>query len=169
VAGVRVFAFALVLACTCGSGWADGPLDRWQFGSDESGLVTASLYADSKLTAGGGALSYSPTLTIACRADGEPQWREWLQLSDTASKKKSITVSVTVDGDKIDENWAVGGRGKTLSRDGADAVHRLLTAKQLTLSWRFGLLSARAEADFDLSGIGEAVARIAAACNTGQP
>jgi hypothetical protein len=165
-----VLVFALASGGACGAALAEGAIDRWQFGSDDSGLVTASLRASSKLTAGGGALSYSPTLTIACHTDGEPRWSEWLNLSDVASSRKSATVSVAMDGgEKIDESWTSARRGKVLTRDGADAVHRLLAAKRLTLSWRFGLLAGRGEADFDLSGIGEAVGKIAEICNADLP
>ena len=134
------------------------------------GLVTASLYATNKLITGGGALSYSPILTIACRADGEPHWSEWLQLNDAVSASRTITMSVTLDqGSKFDESWSVGTRGRMLVRDGADGIKRLVAANRLLLSWRFGLLSGRGEADFDLAGFGEAVNQIAGTCNTDVP
>ncbi len=79
-------------------------------------------------------------------------------------------MSVAVDqGHKVSETWSVGPRGKTLVRDGADGVKRLATASRLLLSWRFGLLSGRGEADFDLGGVGEAVGRLAGDCNTSPP
>ena len=133
-------------------------------------VVTASLYATNKLITGGGALAYSPILTIACRADGEPRWSEWLQLIDAVSANRSISVSVTVDkGGKVNENWSVGTRGRMLVRDGADGIKRLVSASRLLLSWRFGLLSGRGQAEFDLTGVGEAVGQIAGTCNTDVP
>ncbi|MBN9217833.1 MAG: hypothetical protein J0I79_07765, partial [Mesorhizobium sp.] len=71
---------ALFLACACGV--AEAGTDNWRFDTDNDGLVTASLYANNKLFTGGGALGYSPILTIACRTGGEPSWTEWLQLND---------------------------------------------------------------------------------------
>lgn len=149
---------------------ADTVLDQWRFDTGDDGLVTASLYATNKLITGRGALSYSPILIIACREDGEPRWTEWLQLDDPVSASRTITMSVTIDrGDKVEESWSVGPRSKVLFRDGADGVERLLQANRLLLSWRFGLLSGRGEADFDLAGFGQAVGQIAGTCKTDLP
>ena len=163
-------AIALVLVSVCGIAQADTVLDNWRFGTGEDGLVTASLYATNKLITGGGALSYSPILTIACRTNSEPRWTEWLQLNDAVSASRRITMSVTVDqGSKFAESWSVGPRGRMLVRDGADGIRRLVSASRLLLSWRFGLLSGRGEADFDLAGLGEAVDQIAGSCKTDPP
>ncbi|TIT49579.1 MAG: hypothetical protein E5W64_13550, partial [Mesorhizobium sp.] len=79
---------------------------------------------------------------IACRADGEPAWTEWLQLNDAVSASRKITMSVMIDrGSKFDESWSVGTRARLLMRDGADGIKRLVSANRLLLSWRFGLLS----------------------------
>ncbi|TIS92976.1 hypothetical protein [Mesorhizobium sp.] len=165
-----VVATALLLVSVCDVAEADSVLDNWRFDTGSDGLVTASLYATNKLITGGGALSYSPILTIACRADGEPRWSEWLQLNDAVSASRTITVSITVDqGKKINESWSVGTRGRMLVRDGADGVRRLVAASRLLLSWRFGLLSGRGEADFDLTGLDKAVGQIAGSCNTDLP
>ncbi|TIU66392.1 MAG: hypothetical protein E5W13_32750, partial [Mesorhizobium sp.] len=59
--------------------------------------------------------------------------------------------------------------GRRLVRDGADGIRRLVSADRLQLSWRFGLLSGRGEADFDLAGFSEAVGQIAGTCNTELP
>ena len=48
-------------------------------------------------------------------------------------------------------------------------VKRLVSANRLLLSWRFGLLAGRGEADFDLAGLGEAVDQIAGTCNADPP
>ncbi|RVB58213.1 hypothetical protein EN906_33625, partial [Mesorhizobium sp. M7A.F.Ca.CA.004.06.1.1] len=130
-------AIALVLVSVCGIAQAGAVSDNWRFGTSEDGLVTASLYATNKLITGGGALSYSPILTIACRANGEPHWTEWLQLNDAVSASRKITMSITVDQEsKFDESWAVGPRGRMLVRDGADGIRRLVAANRLQLSWR---------------------------------
>jgi hypothetical protein len=160
----------LLVISVWGIAKADPVLDNWRFDTGSDGLVTASLYATNKLITGGGALSYSPVLTIACRAEDEPRWSEWLQLNDHVSANRTITVSVTVDqGSKVNESWSVGARRRMLVRDGADGIKRLVPASRLLLSWRFGLLSGRGEADFDLAGVGEAVGRIARTCNTDLP
>jgi hypothetical protein len=160
----------VLLASVCSAAEAGTDLDNWRFDTGSDGLVTASLYATNKLITGGGALSYSPILTIACRADGEPRWSERLQLLDTVSASRTITVSVTVDqGRKSNESWSVVPRGRTLVRNGADGVKRLVSASRLLLSWRFGLLSGRGAADFDLAGVAEAVGQIAGTCNTDLP
>ncbi|TIT46810.1 MAG: hypothetical protein E5W75_20205, partial [Mesorhizobium sp.] len=70
---------------------------------------------------------------------------------------------------KFDESWSVGTRARMLMRDGADGIKRLVPANRLLLSWRFGLLSGRGQADFDLAGFGEAVSQIAATCQTEVP
>ncbi|UVK41589.1 hypothetical protein LHFGNBLO_003530 [Mesorhizobium sp. AR10] len=165
-----VVATAVALASVCGIARADAVLDNWRFDTGSDGLVTASLYATNKLITGGGALGYSPILTIACRPGGEPNWSEWLQLNDSVSATRTLTMSVTVDqGSKLDESWSVGTHGRMLVRDGSDGIKRLVSANRLLLSWRFGLLSGRGEADFDLAGLGEAVSQIAGTCNTQVP
>lgn len=166
----RTVALALVLAFACDVAYADAIGGSWRFATGADGLATASLHATNKLITGGGALSYSPVLTIACRAAGEPRWTEWLQLNDAVSAGGKITMSVTVDGGgKFNESWSVGSRGRLLMRDGADGIKRLVPASRLLLSWRFGLLSGRGQADFDLAGLDEAVAQIAGSCNTDPP
>jgi hypothetical protein len=166
----RAVALALVLAFSFDIAHADAIAGDWRFGTDDGGLVTASLHATNKLITGGGALSYSPVLTIACRAAGEPRWTEWLELNDAVSASRKITMSVTVDGrGKFDESWSVGPRGRILARDGVDGIKRLVSASELSLSWRFGLLSGRGQADFDLAGLEGAVAQIAGTCRTDPP
>lgn len=166
----RAIAAALVVASPCDASRAETALDHWRFGASNDGLVTATLHAVNKLVTSGGAMSYSPTLTIACRAEDEPRWSEWLQLNDPVSATRSITLSVTIDqAGRFTESWAVGYRGKKLIRDGADGIHRLLAADRLLLTWRFGLLAGQGEADFDLAGIAEAVRRIAESCKTDPP
>jgi hypothetical protein len=162
---------ALVMLAVGGSqANAEANLDRWRFSKMEDGLATASLPAANKLMNSSGVLSYSPVLTIACRMGGDPHWSEWLRLNDAVSSGSTITVSVSVDeAPAVDERWSPTRRGKVLVRSGSEAVSRLVSAERLVLSWRFGLLSGRAQADFDLAGIAEAVGQLAETCKTGQP
>ncbi|MDX8492615.1 hypothetical protein RFN29_13630 [Mesorhizobium sp. VK22B] len=166
--GVVVAAVLLLAAVHAVQAGPD--LGNWRVDAAGDGQVTASLYATNKLITGNGALGYSPVLTLACRSDGEPRWSEWLQLNDAVSASRKITMSVMVDGSsKFDESWSVGPRGKLLVREGDDGIKRLVSASRLLLSWRFGLLSGRGEADFDLAGLPEAIGQIAASCNTDPP
>ncbi|WP_245429157.1 hypothetical protein [Mesorhizobium sp. WSM3860] len=161
---------AALLLAAAGVAEAGPDLGNWRVDAGSDGQVTASLYATNKLITGGGALGYSPVLTLACRPDGEPRWSEWLELNDSVSASRRITMSVMVDGSgKLDESWSVGPRGKMLVRDGADGIKRLVSASRLLLSWRFGLLSGRGEADFELAGLSEAIGQMAASCNTDPP
>lgn len=164
-----VVAAALLLGAA-GAARAGSDLGNWRVDAGGNGQVTASLYATNKLITGGGALGYSPVLTLACKPDGEPRWSEWLELNDAVSASRKITMSVMVDGaGKFDESWSVGPRGRMLVKDGADGIKRLASANRLTLSWRFGLLSGRGEADFELAGLSQAIGQIAASCNTDPP
>lgn len=163
-------AAALLLAAGgAGAAQADDAAERWRFGEGEGGSATAALLATSKLNTGGGALSYSPVLTIGCRPGADPQWREWLTLSDKVATSGTIAMRVTVDARSFDESWKVEKGGKVLSRSGADAVGRLAQAGRLLLSWRFGLLSGRGTADFDLAGAAAALGRLADTCGTEMP
>ncbi|WP_246688438.1 MULTISPECIES: type VI secretion protein [unclassified Mesorhizobium] len=164
------FAAALLLAAAGSAARAEPALGNWRVDTGSDGQVTASLHASNKLITGGGALGYSPVLTLACRPDGDPRWSEWLQLNDAVSASRKITISVVVDGgSKFDESWSVGSRGRMLVRDGDDGIKRLVSANRLTLSWRFGLLSGRGEADFELAGLSEAIGQIAASCKIDPP
>ena len=165
-----VVAAALLLASASDAAKAGPDLGNWHVDAGSDGQVTASLYATNKLITGGGALGYSPVLTLACRPDGEPRWSEWLQLNDSVSASRKITMSVMLDGaSRFDESWSVGPHGRMLVRDGADGIKRLVSANRLLLSWRFGLLSGRGEADFELAGLSGAIDQIAASCNTDPP
>ncbi|WP_245489338.1 MULTISPECIES: hypothetical protein [unclassified Mesorhizobium] len=159
----------LLLAAAEGGARTEPDLGNWRVDTGSDAQITASLHAINKLITGGGALGYSPVLTLACRRDGEPRWSEWLQLKDSVSASRKITISVIVDGGKTDESWSVGPRGRTLVRDGDDGIKRLVSASRLTLSWRFGLLSGRGEADFELAGLSKAIGQIAASCKTDPP
>ena len=165
----RLSAAIMLAVSVCSAARADDALARWRFGGDGAGQVTAMLPATNKLSTAGGALSYSPVLTIACNRGSDPQWREWLKLSDRVSAGKTITVGVAIDSGSVQESWSVRGGGRILFRAGADGIAPLAPARRLSLSWRFGLLSGRGEARFDLAGAQAAIARIADACGTDVP
>lgn len=166
----RLCIAALVLASAVSpAARADDAQERWQFGEGKDGQVTARLLATNKLSTAGGALSYSPVLTIACNREADPQWREWLKLNDKVSASGTIVMSVEIDADSFEERWAVHRGGRVLFRAGADGISSLAPANHLSLSWRFGLLSGRGEARFDLAGTRAAIARIAASCGADVP
>ena len=165
-----VVAAAALIFAAAGATHAEPALGNWRVDVAGDGEVTASLYATNKLLTGGGALGYSPVLILACRPDREPRWSEWLQLNDAVSASQRITMSIVVDGGgKFNESWFVGPRGRTLVREGSDGIKRLVSANRLLLSWRFGLLSGRGEADFELAGLSEAIGQVAASCKTDPP
>ncbi|MFE0014378.1 hypothetical protein ACFWXH_06020 [Mesorhizobium sp. NPDC059054] len=170
VVGLRPVLGMVLLALGGGAARADDIADRWRFGSAPDGSITASVSADSIIAIGSGALGYRPVLTIACRPDGEPQWSEWLQLNDGVAAGDTITVVVSVDGGQnFKEDWSVSNGSRTLMRPGTDAVSRLASAKHLRLSWRFGVITGRAKADFFLGGAAAAIDRLAAECKIATP
>lgn len=144
----------------------------WQSGSGPDGQVTASIFSMNTLSVGSSrVIDYHPTLTIACRPGGEPRWNVSLQLKDPVSARGgAVNVSARIDnGGEEAERWTPGFQGRGFSKDGSSAVARLLQAKRLRLSWRFGLLAGRGEAVFDLSGVERAVAGLASACGVEMP
>lgn len=150
--------------------FADADPTRWRIAAASDGMVTASVPADNKLMTTGGALSYSPTFSVACRPDGEAAWHISLQLADAVSADRSITVSVRLGGAAaVEESWTVGPRKKLLVREGEGVVARLVNADRIRLSWRFGLLSGRGEANVDLAGVEAALSAIAARCGVAPP
>ncbi|PLP61378.1 hypothetical protein CYK37_00925 [Mesorhizobium loti] len=170
VVGLRPLLGVVLLAFGCSAAQADDVADRWRFGSAPDGSITASVSADSIIAIGSGALGYRPVLTIACRPDGEPQWSEWLQLNDGVAVADTITVAVSVDrGENVKEDWSVSNGSRTLIRPGTDAVSRLASARHLRLSWRFGVITGRANADFFLAGAAAAIDRLAAECKIATP
>jgi hypothetical protein len=143
----------------------------WRLGSGPNGQVTASIFSINTLSIGSSrVIDYHPVLTIACYPGGEPRWSLSVQLKDPVSASGAINVSVRLDnGGAKAEQWTPGFQGRGFSKDGSSAVARLLQAKRLRLSWRFGLLAGRGEAIFNLSGVKEAVAGLAGACGVGLP
>jgi hypothetical protein len=143
----------------------------WQSGRTPDGQVTASILSLNTLSVGSSrVIDYHPTLTIACHPGGAGNWSVALRLKDPISARAAANVSVRLDnGRESVEQWTPGFQGRGISRQGSGEVARLLQAKRLRLSWRFGLLAGRGEAIFDLSGIKDAIARLAAECGADLP
>lgn len=143
----------------------------WRLGSGPDGQVTASIFSINTLSVGSSrVIDYHPVLTIACHPGGEVRWSQSLQLKDPVSASGAINVSVRLDnGGEQAEQWVPGFQGRSFSKEGNAGVARLLQAKRLRLSWRFGLLAGRGEAVFDLSGVKDAVARLAGGCGVEIP
>ena len=81
----------------------------------------------------------------------------------------TIPVTVRIDGGGAKaENWLVGGN-RSLLLNGGESVARLLSARQLRLSWSTGFFSGTGEAVFHLAGVREAVAQLANACGLQLP
>lgn len=143
----------------------------WRLGSGPDGQVTASIFSLNTLSVGSSrVIDYHPVLTIACHRGGTPRWSQSLQLRDPVSASGAISVSVRLDnGGEKAEQWTPGFQGRGFSRDGSEGIARLLQAKRLRLSWRYGFLAGRGEAIFNLSGVKEAVAGLAGACGVEMP
>jgi hypothetical protein len=143
----------------------------WRLGNGPDGEITASIFSLNTLSVGSSrVIDYHPALTISCRRGGNPHWSQSLQLKDPVSASGTINVSVRLDnGGERTEQWALGFQDRGFFKDGSSGVARLLQAKRLRLSWRFGFLAGRGEAIFNLSGIHEAVAGLAGACGVELP
>jgi len=143
----------------------------WQSGSGPDGQATASIFSMNTLSVGSSrVIDYHPTLTIACRPGDAANWSVALQLKDPISARAAANVSVRLDnGEESIEQWSPGFQSRGFSKQGSSEVARLLQAKRLRLSWRFGLLTGRGEAIFDLSGIEGAVSALAQACGIDLP
>jgi hypothetical protein len=154
-----------------GAAQSSGQGYTWRMGSGPGGEATASIFSINTLSVGSSrVIDYHPTLTIACRPGGEPQWRVSLQLKDSVPARAAANVAVRLDnGGENSEQWTPGFQGRGFSKTGSSEVARLLRAKRLRLSWRYGVLSGRGEAVFNLSGAQDAVAALAGACGTELP
>ena len=144
---------------------------KWRLGNEPDGRVTASIFSINMLNAGSSrVIDYHPTLTIACRPGGEPDWSQSVQLKDPVSGSGTVRISVRFDdGGEAIEQWALGFQDRSFSKDGSSGVARLLSSRRLRLSWHFGFLSGRGEAVFDLADIGAAVVGLAGACGVEPP
>ena len=169
-----ILSHAVLAAAVClfGAVQASGQgSPTWRLGNGPNGQVTASIFSINTLSVGSSrVIDYHPALTIACHRGGMPRWSQSLQLRDSVSASGAINVSVRLDnGPAQTEQWTPGFQGRSFSRDGSDGVVRLLQAKRLRLSWRFGFLAGRGDAIFNLSGVKEAVAGLAGACGVEMP
>lgn len=171
---IAILSHAALAAAIClfGAVQASGQgRHTWRLGSGPDGQITASIFSLNTLSIGSSrVIDYHPVLTIACHPGGAPRWSQSLQLKDPVSASGTINVSVRLDnGAAQDEQWTPGFQGRGFSRDGSEGVARLLQAKRLRLSWRFGFLAGRGDAIFNLSGVKEAVAGLASACGVAMP
>jgi hypothetical protein len=143
----------------------------WRLGNGPDGRVTASIFSINTLTVGSSrVIDYHPILTIACHPGEEPRWSLSLQLKDSVSARGAINVAVRLDnGGEQAEQWTSAFQGRGFSKQGSADVARLLQAKRMRLSWRFGFLAGRGEAIFDLAGAKDAVASLAGACGVQLP
>jgi hypothetical protein len=143
----------------------------WKFGNSRDGLITASIFSTNTLSRGSSrVIDYHPTLIIACRPGGDPQWSQSVQLKDPVSGNGTIDLAVRIDnGGQFSEQWVLGFQNRGFSKDGNTGVARLLRAKRLKVGWRSGFLSGKGEADFSLSGIKDALTKIAGTCGYGLP
>jgi hypothetical protein len=169
---ILTHAVLTVAICLFGATQASGQgRHTWRLGSSPDGQITASIFSTNTLSVGSSrVIEYHPVLIIACHPGGDPRWSLSLQLKDPVSASGAINVSVRLDnGGEKAEQWTPGFQGRGFSRDGSEAVARLLQAKRLRLSWRFGFLAGRGDAIFNLSGVKEAVAGLAGACGVEMP
>jgi hypothetical protein len=161
-----------VAVCLFGAVQASGQGGHtWRLGSGPNGQITASIFSINTLSVGSSrVIDYHPVLTIACHPGGAPRWSLALQLKDPVSASGAINVSVRLDnGGENAEQWTPGFQGRGFSKDGSKGIARLLQAKRLRLSWRFGFLAGRGDAVFNLSGVKDAVAGLAGACGVEMP
>ncbi|MBA3446760.1 MAG: hypothetical protein H0T56_03970 [Pseudaminobacter sp.] len=141
----------------------------WRLG-ESSGLVTASMFSINTLSRGSSrVIDYHPVFIIGCKPDGEPRWTQTVQLKDPVSGDRFIDLAITVDGKRFSERWALGFQDRGFSRNGNEAVARLLRARRLKIVWRIGFLAGNGQADFSLAGIDEAVRGIAESCGIDPP
>lgn len=152
-------------ACIATMPAAFGQGDGWRISNGRDGVITASVVSIGTLRVGSSrVIEYHPTFTIGCRPTAEGQWSQSVQLRDPVAGDQTVDLSLRIDGRVVSERWALGFQKRSFSREGDDGIARLLGARRLKVVWRFGFLSGRGEADFDLTGLQDAVARIARMC-----
>jgi hypothetical protein len=139
--------------------------DGWRIVTSRDGLITASVVSIGTLSVGSSrVIEYHPTFSIGCRPTEAGSWSQSVQLRDPVAGDQLVDLSLRIDGSVVSEQWALGFQKRSFQRDGKEGITRLLGAKQLKIAWRFGLLAGRGEADFNLSGLQDAVARIGRMC-----
>lgn len=165
-ANTRIVIGLLALGtCTTIASTALSQSDPWRIVDGRNGEITASVISIGTLSVGSSrVVEYHPAFTIGCRLAEGGGWSQSVQLRDPVAGDQSVDLSLRIDGSVISEQWALGFQKRSFSREGKDGIVRLLGAKRLKIVWRFGLLAGRGEADFDLAGFREAVARIGHMC-----
>ncbi|MGB3389302.1 MAG: hypothetical protein WBA88_15095 [Pseudaminobacter sp.] len=152
-------------ACIATAPVAFGQSDHWRIGNGRDGTVTASVVSIGTLRVGSSrVIEYHPTFTIGCRPTEGGDWSQSVQLRDPVAGDQAVDLSLRIDGTTLSEQWALGFQKRGFSREGKDGIDRLLGARRLKIVWRFGFLAGNGEADFDLAGIQDAVARIGRMC-----
>lgn len=170
LAAVCLFLFLLA---TAGSADELGPwqLDRTT-APDGVAVYSASLVSTTLVDAGGEGSDYAPTMTIACRARGEPRWSQWLRFDEDLTGGEETDVEVAIDGrPPVEQSWIVGGDRRTLLRDSAADVAALLLGKTVTYSWNWGWswLWLSDEATFELVELSAVLYVLSKSCNIPRP
>ena len=142
----------------------------WRFGNGPGGEVNVALFASNVVTTGSRAIDYRPTLTVSCKADRDPQWRQSISVREPFTGRGPVDVKVRIDtaGDRR-ETWSLGQKNRALVHDGGAAVARLTGARLLRVAWRAGFFAGDDEAVFNLAGAGDAIAALAASCGVPMP
>ncbi|RUM98681.1 hypothetical protein EET67_06135 [Pseudaminobacter arsenicus] len=142
-----------------------GQSDPWRIVNGRDGAITASVVSIGTLSVGSSrVIEYHPTFTIGCRPTEGGSWSQSVQLRDPVAGDQSVDLSLRIDGSVVSEQWALGFQKRSFSREGKDGIARLLGARRLKIVWRFGFLAGNGEADFNLAGLRDAVARIGRMC-----
>lgn len=144
--------------------------DGWRFGGRSDGEANAALFSNNALTTGSRAIDFHPILTISCKADRDPVWRQSVRVRDPVSGSDGVDVTVRIDnGGDRPERWSLGQKNRALVYDGAGGVARLAGARLMRITWRIGLFSGDGEAVFSLAGAADAIAALATKCGVTPP
>lgn len=155
-----------VAATTARAQLADG----WRFGNGSNGQVTASVFSTNTMsTDSSRVIEYHPVFTIGCRPGASPNWTQSIQLRESLSKRQAIDLDLRIDGSTFSEQWTLGFQNRSFFMDGDAAVARLLGARRFRAVWRISFLSGNGEADFNLTGISDALTKIAGSCGVPLP
>ncbi|SFU23256.1 hypothetical protein SAMN05518861_15310 [Mesorhizobium sp. YR577] len=144
--------------------------DGWRFGNGSNGQFTASVFSTNTMsTDSSRVIEYHPVFTIGCRAGGNSNWTQSIQLRESLSRRQAIDLDLRIDGSAFSEQWSLGFQNRSFFMDGDAAVARLLGASRFRAVWRISFLSGNGEADFNLTGISDALTKIAGSCGVPLP
>lgn len=164
-ANTRIIIYLLTGASIATAPAAFAQSDSWRIGKGHDGTITASVVSIGTISVRSSrVIDYHPTFTIGCRPTEGDGWRQSIQLRDPVAGDQLVEISLRIDGDLVSERWALGFQKRSFYKEGKDGVARLLGARHLKIVWRFGLLAGRGEADFNLAGLPDALARIGRMC-----